>query len=474
MSLGLWIRKSLGAIGFKIAVGYSVLFALSFVALTAFAYVLLDKAVERRDREMIETEVQSLQGQYQKDGWRAFNNQVNENDRFRRNNPFFTRIILTPNQDGLVFFPHYWKEFDLKHLDKVPLPAPGTWFELDNREGTCALEIFTARHFDGSLFQVGISSEERLSVLNRFRETFLIVSIPLILLAGGGGALLSRRVLRPVRNLIVAAASIESGKLDARVPQTHAGDELDELGELFNRMIEKINQLIRGMRNSLDSVAHDLRTPMTRFRNKAEAALQNGSCMNDYGEALQECVEESDRILRTLNMLMDISEAETGTMRLKLKRVDLVQLATEIVEMYRFVAEGKGIHIETVFPAAAQVEADADRICQVLANLLDNAVKFTPDNGTVSVRIDTFADHVSLHVADTGIGIEHGEIHRIWDRLYRGTHPTHKGIGLGLSLVRAVVHAHQGEISASSTPGTGSDFEIVLPAIRKDRSRSDM
>lgn len=467
MSLGLKIHKFAKTIGFKIAVGHFVIFTGSFMALTTFGYLLLDSALERRDRQMIETEMHNLQSHYQSGGWPAFQNMVVENDRLRKNNPFFTRFVPATDKGGRTFFPQYWKDFDLTALDEMSTVGPKAWIRLPNRKGTYILEIFTARQSDDSLFQVGISSEDRLSVLHRFQEMFLVGSIPLILLAVGGGVLLSQRVLRPLRNLIIAVASIEAGQMDARVPATHTGDELEELGCLFNRMIEKINQLIYAMKCSLDSVAHDLRTPMTRFRNKAEAALQQADPVVDHREALQECVEESERILRMLNMLMDISEAETGTMRLQIRPVDLVQATAGIIEMYRYVAEEKKIQIQTQLPAHALLEADADRICQVLANILDNAVKFTPENGKVRITIETLRSGIKLEVADSGIGIDPAEIHRIWDRLYRGPYSTHKGLGLGLSLVRAVVHAHQGEIGVSSTPGAGSVFWMLLPTAKK-------
>ena len=228
-------------------------------------------------------------------------------------------------------------------------------------------------------------------------------------------------------------------------------------------MIEKINQLIQGMKGSLDSVAHDLRTPMTRFRNIAEAALQKDHTAAVYREALQECVDESDRILRMLHMLMDISEAEAGTMRLRLQPVNLVPLAEGIVDMYGYVAEEKGIQIKTDFPGEALLEADADRICQVLANLLDNAVKFTEPGGEVGVSIKNLSDRVQIEVIDSGIGIPPEEIQKIWDRLYRGGSATQKGLGLGLSVVNAVVHAHLGDVQVSSVPGSGSIFTVQLP-----------
>jgi signal transduction histidine kinase len=452
-------------IGFKIAAGYAALFFLSYVVLAIIAYLAVGSALARQEREKVSGEIESLSSQYESGGWKALHDTILENNRHRKNNPFFTRVLAAGDRPDLVFFPHHWEEFDLETLREMYNPRPGVWFRLPSRSRTFDLEIMTTRLFDGGLFQVGISTQDRLAVLGRLRGVFVTVSGALILLAVAGGALLSRRVLLPLRNLINTVSAIESGRMDARVCDTQTSDELAELGNLFNRMIEKINQLIRAMRGALDSVAHDLRTPMTRFRNNAEKALQADAPEAACREALQDCVEESDRILRMLGMLMDISEAETGAMRLVLKPVDLSPLAEAVVDMYRYVADEKGIRMETDFCDSAYIEADADRISQIMANLLDNAVKFTPENGVIRVGIEKIADTVMVRVSDSGIGILPEEIDRIWDRLYRGARSTHRGLGLGLSLVKAVLHAHHGEIRVSSTPGAGSVFEIRLPAI---------
>jgi signal transduction histidine kinase len=452
-------------IGFKIAAGYAALFFLSYLLLAVVAYLAVGATLARQDREKVLGEMEGLSGQYESGGRQALQDTVVDNNRHRKNNPFFTRLLAAGDRHDLVFFPHHWEEFDLEALREMLNPRPEVWFRLPNRSRTFDLEIMTARLSDGALFQVGISTQDRLAVLGRLRGVFVTVCGALILLAVAGGALLSRRVLMPLRNLINTVSAIESGRLDARVADSQTGDELAELGSLFNRMIEKINQLIRAMRGALDSVAHDLRTPMTRFRNNAERALQADAPATACREALQDCVEESDRILRMLGMLMDISEAETGTMRLVLKPVALSPLAETVVDMYRYVAEEKRIRLETGFCDSAYIEADADRVSQIMANLLDNAVKFTPEDGVIRVGIEKVADTVVVRVADSGIGILPEEIDRIWDRLYRGARSTHRGLGLGLSLVKAVLHAHQGEIRVSSTPGAGSVFEIRLPAI---------
>jgi signal transduction histidine kinase len=315
------------------------------------------------------------------------------------------------------------------------------------------------------MLQVGKSSKDRERILFQFRKIFTIVIFPLLGLGFGGGIFLAVRTFRPIRHLIETVRSVFVGKLETRVRIPHTGDELDELARLFNGMLERIEALIKGMRDSLDNVAHDLRTPMARLRAGAETALRSARNMDVCREALADCIDESDQILKMLNTLMDISEAETGIMKLDLKVFDLTILIEETADVYNYLAEEKDLTIQRRVPLNLCLKADPNRIRQVIGNLLDNAVKYTPAGGKVELSAHVDGKDTVITVKDTGIGILPEDLPRIWDRLFRGVQSRSvSGHGLGLSLVKAVVEAHGGKVEATSNPIRGSVFTISIPS----------
>jgi signal transduction histidine kinase len=193
-------------------------------------------------------------------------------------------------------------------------------------------------------------------------------------------------------------------------------------------------------------------------------ALAGPADLERYRDALADCVEETDRVLVMLNTLMDISEAESGAMPLNREPIDLSEPVARAVELYREVAEAKGVKLDIDLPSGMVVSGDRVRLEQVAANLIDNAVKYTPRGGSVDVGVRHTGDRAGLRIADSGPGIPAGELPRIWDRLFRGdASRTERGLGLGLSLVKAVVEAHGGDVDVTSEEGRGAIFTVYLP-----------
>jgi signal transduction histidine kinase len=278
--------------------------------------------------------------------------------------------------------------------------------------------------------------------------------------------MLTTRALRPLRDLTQTINGIlQTGRTSERVPVRGTPDPLDALGVLVNRMLDRIDGLMTGMRSSLDTVAHDLRTPLTRLRGTAEMALQSSRSADEYRDALVECVEEADQVRALLDALMDLAEAETGAMRLQRDEIRVADLVQDAIDLYSELVEDKELDLTLDAPAETpSITGDRVRLRQVIANLIDNAVKYTPRGGRVRVTIRPATTGVEISVHDSGPGIPPEDLERIWERLYRGdASRSQRGLGIGLSLVRAIVEAHGGHAAVESAAGQGARFVVWLP-----------
>jgi signal transduction histidine kinase len=451
-------------LGLRLAVWYAAIFVASSLALIVLTYLLLSAALRQYDREIIQSTLIEYAAAWRRGGEAAVGSAIRRSQEAAGYEPLFVRAVGPFGAALFLNAPNDWRNFDLSQLTTPELSGQQRWATLQGDRGD-ALEVLTARLPDGTLFQVGKSTARRNDLLRRFRVVLLLDFLSLVVIGLAAGAVFTSSALQPVRDLIATVRQImRTGRIDARVHARDTGDALDQLSLLFNAMLDRIEALIGGMRGALDNVAHDLRTPMMRMRSIAETALQTPDDPIILREALADCLEESERVVTMLNTLMDISEAETGTMHLHAEPVNLADLVRDTLELYEDVADEKGVTLRADHIEEAVVDLDRNRMRQVLANLVDNAVKYTPRDGRVDITVRRDGDGATIEVRDTGPGISADDLPRIWDRLYRGDKSrAERGLGLGLSLVRAIVQAHGGTVAVESSPGQGARFEVRLP-----------
>lgn len=451
------------ALGLRLSIWYAAVFTISTLGLVIVTYALLASSLAQRDHDIIRATLREYASRYELGGLTALSRAVELEERTGDQERLFVRVLGLGADAVFVREPQAWRAYDVEELGN----RGDTLGEELGHDRRAVLEVASAQLPDGTILQVGKTNEIRLALLQRFEVIVGILSIAALAIGITGGLVLTHSTVQPIYQLIeVVQNIIRTGRTDARVPVPAAqGDAVQELSALFNAMLDRINALLGAMGQSLDNVAHDLRTPIARLRAVAGRALESGDT-EEQREALSDCLEEADRILSMVNTLMDISEAETGVLTLRREPVALRQLLSEAVELYEDVAETKHVAVTLEPGGDVTVDGAPDRLRQVFANLLDNAIKYTAEGGDVRIVVSREDGSAAIAVTDTGAGIPAEHLPRIWERLYRAdASRSERGLGLGLSLVKAYVTAHGGTVDAVSTVGHGSTFTVRLPAL---------
>lgn len=295
---------------------------------------------------------------------------------------------------------------------------------------------------------------------------FLLLPITIVLTSVLAGKFLASITLKPLKNMIATAHQITAENLSLRIAPPEAHDEIRELAETFNEMLEKIQQVFISQKQFIQDISHELRTPLTIMRGELEVALKRQRSPEEYSAILMSSLEETTKVGKLLENLLALARLDSSSASLLRDRVDISMLMHDILADMEILSVQKGIEIEFISQGGVMLPLDREKIKRAFVNILDNAFKYTPENGQLTVEVIQENDRAVVTIADTGIGIPEQDLPHIFDRFYQvDKSRSSEGFGLGLSIVRSIIKAHGGSITVESTQNKGTTFLISLPLI---------
>ncbi len=320
--------------------------------------------------------------------------------------------------------------------------------------------------FPDMILQVGTSLAEANGALDRL--TFIIwITIPAAALASCVvGLFLIRRSLEPVDLMIREARNITAAYLKSRLPRTQTGDEIDRLAETLNEMMDRIESSTRTVQDFSSNVSHEFKTPLAIIRGEIDLALRRARSPEALTETLRVIEGEVNELIRLVDDLMLLLRSDSKQLRYEKKKLSMSALLSQVAERFLDRAEKKKIRLSMEFRQEADVEGDDVYLKRLFSNLLDNAIKFTPEGGEISLSLSRRDGKALVEVRDTGIGIEPEMQSRVFTRFYRADQArSYEGSGLGLNIAKTIADIHQGTIELHSVPGKGTTLRVFLPVV---------
>ncbi len=451
------------SVAFKLALFYALFFGLASAGAGTLLYQLVRAHIVGEIEQDIGRHTLELRRTLTDEGLGALAHAMTATVEARGTDDYVVRLVGPDGAPVLTSDVANWPNLPPPPRDR----AGGTesFTTVDLADGRSRARLLTVEAGPGRYLQVGTSLGGGEAFLEHLERYGLAVIATMLSLGSLVGWWLARQAMAGAESVTRAAERIADGHFADRVTAAGHGREIDDLVVTFNRMADRVQTVMREMREVNDSIAHDLRSPLTRIRGLAESAATDRTACGETADLAGSIVEECDRLMGVINTVLEIAETEAGVRSLRLEDVDLADLVAQAAELFAGVAEDKGIalgHAATVRPV---VRGDRRRLQRALANLVDNALKYTPGGGRVDVAVVAAGRMAEVSVRDTGPGIAEADLPRLFERFYRGDRARHlPGNGLGLSLALAVARAHGGDIAVRSGSG-GSTFTLRLPRV---------
>lgn len=453
-------------LAFRLTLMYAAIFFMSAFAALFVVYLLSSSIILKLTDQDLLNEHAEFTSLYKQHGIEAVKNAAAIEAESEGPERMYYRIFSRSHKELGASDLSTWDDLNLTRTGLYQLSEKDNFIFLsvDIPNHPYDIRIMNANIEPDLILQIGVSLEKSAYFIEAFRKIFTISMIVVLLIAAGVGWFLAKRALVGVEEVTRAAVQISEGTLDLRVPIKARGHEIENLAQTFNQMLDRIQALISEIREITDNIAHDIKSPITRMRGIAELTLNTSTADNNSKALASSFVEDCDRLLHQIDTMLDISETEAGATKLNLKKANIAAVIQDAIELFEPAAEEKRLTVSLKTPKNCYARVDIQSLQRMVANLLDNAFKYTPSGGTITIAVKNSESKVDIVIRDTGIGISQDDLPHIFKRLYRcDTSRSQPGFGLGLSLALAIAKSHGGGITAESSPGKGSTFTITLP-----------
>ena len=452
-------------LAFRLTLWYATVFTVSSFAAFFIFYVIISSTIQKqRDQELL-SDLAEFASIHKLKGEDSIRSEMEIEAKSDGVHKVFFRLLGTKGEEIGASSMLFWKDVGVGRAALSRITGENRVFETLSLPGRpYKVRIIYGDIGGGKIMQIGQSLEDDARFLETFQEVFGTSMVLIMVFSAIIGWFMARRALAGVEEVTRTALDISKGAFERRVTVRARGDEIERLATAFNRMLDRIQELVVGMKEMTDTIAHDLKTPVTRIRGLAESELNAGKLGDESQKLAADTIEECDHLMQMINTLLEISETEAGVADLAKEQVDLTAVILDALELFRPIAEQKGVILVSQVPDNIGIRGELHGLQRMIVNLLENAIKYTPSGGSVTTSLIDHNGQVVVAVHDTGIGISKDDLPHIFKRLYRcDASRSQPGFGLGLSLALAVAQAHGGRVTVTSDPGEGSTFEVTLP-----------